>query len=210
VSDTGIGMDAEVRERIFEPFFTTKPSAIGSGLGLSSVYGIVKQSGGDITVDSEVGLGTTFRIYLPQDVEAPKPAVSEAQRPVIATGGQTILVVEDEPGVRALAAATLGMRGYQVLQASTGEEALALVTGLDRPIHLLLTDLVMPGMSGQQLATLLAGIQPDLRIMYMSGYTDDATTRLGGMQPGITFLPKPFTPNGLVEKVIEALSSNPS
>jgi len=206
VSDSGVGMDAATKARIFEPFFTTKET--GTGLGLATVYGIVKQSGGNIWVYSEPGKGTTFKIYLPQlegaEVKAqPRKAALDAHA---VAGSETILLVEDEEAVRALTRRVLEAKGYTLLVAKSGAEALELARSHASPIQLLLSDLVMPGMGGPELAAQLAALRPDIRILFMSGYTDDAAIRNGLIHQTASFLQKPFTPDGLVRKVRETLS----
>jgi len=206
VSDTGVGMSSEVKAKVFEPFFTTKEKGKGTGLGLSVVYGVVKQSGGNIWVYSEPGHGTTFRIYLPRVEEAsdapmPGPAPAEILR-----GSETILLVEDEKAVRTLARKTLESSGYCILEAPNGQEALRIAgEHTERTIHLLLTDVVMPGMSGRDLADQLIRLHPELKILYMSGYTDNAIAHHGILDPGMQFLQKPFSPQLLVQKVQETL-----
>ncbi|MCI0538450.1 MAG: PAS domain S-box protein, partial [Verrucomicrobiales bacterium] len=199
INDTGTGMSADVKAHLFEPFFTTKDVGRGTGLGLSTVYGIVKQSGGDIEVDSEPGRGTTFRIYLPR-VEDPteRPKLTE---PAANTKGglETVLLVEDEEGVRNLLQRVLQHSGYTVLAASNGAEALRLAAKHPGPIHLLLTDLVMPQMSGRELAERFAQIRPNLKCLYMSGYTNDAIIRHGISELDAAFLEKPFVPSTLLE-----------
>src|SRR5213592_1044324 len=201
VSDSGVGMDEEVQAHMFEPFFTTKPRGKGSGLGLATVYGIVRQSGGHIAVDSAPGRGATFRIYLPR-VEAP---LDPTDRPTPVTapaaGSETILLVEDEHLVRLLARKVLERAGYRVLVAAGGAEALDLAERYAGTIHLLLTDVVMPGMNGRELIRRLAPLRPDLRVLYMSGYADEAVAQHGVLDPGTAFLQKPFTPGGLADKV---------
>ena len=205
VSDTGTGIPREIQAQIFEPFFTTKEQGKGTGLGLATVYGIVKQSGGYIEVDSEPGQGTTFRIYLPR-LDAAAATVDRTARPVAAAGGtETILLVEDEEGVRELARDILRASGYTVLEARNGGEALLLCERHQGPLDMLLTDVVMPRMSGRELAERLGPLRPDLSVLYMSGYTDDAVIRHGVLAPGTAFLQKPFTPAALVQRVRETL-----
>ena len=207
VSDTGEGMTDEVKERIFEPFFTTKELGRGTGLGLPMVYGIVKQSGGNIWVYNEVGKGTTFKIYLPQ-VEEPS---EESQRRDIAVeierGNETILVVEDENSVRELAVIALKMQGYKVMYASHPGDALIICENFKDPIHLILSDVIMPGMSGKALVERLKQIHPEMKALYMSGYTDNAIVHHGILDAGISFIQKPFTFDGLARKVREVLDS---
>jgi two-component system, cell cycle sensor histidine kinase and response regulator CckA len=206
VSDTGVGIAREVKERIFEPFFTTKEKGKGTGLGLSTVFGIIQQSGGNIWVYSEPGLGTTFKIYLPrieEDTESLKPSAVSTKS---LQGSETILLVEDEEIVRKLACTILQKNGYKVLEAPNGEEALRIVQGQNgNPIHLLVTDVVMPGMSGRQLADLLERLRPEMKILYISGYTDNAIVHHGVLEKGIDYIQKPFTIEGLARKVREVL-----
>jgi PAS domain S-box-containing protein len=207
VSDTGAGMDAETQSRIFEPFFTTKELGKGTGLGLSTVYGIVKQSGGDILVYSEIGVGTTFKVYLPradQAAEAPhvSPALTEQGR-----GTETVLLVEDEDGVRALARKVLHKGGYTVLEARNGGEALLTCERHPGPIELLLTDVVLAQMSGHELAQRLLPLRPGMRVLYMSGYTDEAVVRHGVLSAGTAFLQKPFSAEALTTKVRQVLDT---
>ena len=207
VSDTGSGMSPEVQARLFEPFFTTKEVGKGTGLGLATVYGIVKQSGGNIWVYSEPDKGATFKIYLPlvdEPVSAAEPNRGAAK---VQTGSETVLLVEDEEAVRALAGRTLRRDGYTVLEAGDSEEALRVAAGHAGPIHLLLTDVVMPGMSGRLLAQRLAESTPDMKVIYMSGYTDDAIVHHGVLEPGLTLLQKPFTPKALARIVREVLDT---
>jgi signal transduction histidine kinase len=205
VSDSGAGMDKEVLEHIFEPFFTTKEQGKGTGLGLAMVYGTIKQCGGFIWVYSEKGKGATFKIYLPLVEEGEEGEATQAveERPL--TGTETILLVEDETGVRGLAEQVLADYGYRVLAASRGEEALRLAAQSDGPLHLLLTDVVMPGMSGRELAERLHPSKPGLKVLYMSGYTDEAIVRHGVLEEGVEFLQKPFTPQALARKVRQVL-----
>ncbi|MGH7397838.1 MAG: ATP-binding protein [Candidatus Rokuibacteriota bacterium] len=205
VSDTGSGIPREIQDQIFEPFFTTKEPGKGTGLGLATVYGIVKQSGGYIEVDSEPGRGTTFRIYLPRLDAAATPADRSTPPGAAAGGTETILLVEDEEGVRELARDILRASGYTVLEARNGAEALLLCERHQGPLDLLLTDVVMPRMSGRELAERLAPIRHDLSVLYMSGYTDDAVIRHGVLGAGTAFLQKPFTPATLVQRVRETL-----
>ncbi|HEY6808292.1 MAG TPA: ATP-binding protein, partial [Gemmatimonadales bacterium] len=208
VTDTGTGMDANTKARIFEPFFTTKPVGKGTGLGLATVYGIVKQSGGSITVDSAPGRGTTFRVYLPRAVtaapapDAPRPAPPAAG----GAGAGTVLIAEDEASVRLLACRTLEAHGYRVLSGADGAEALRLAETHGDGIDVLVSDVVMPGMSGPELARRLQRTHPGLRILYMSGYTDDAVVREAAATGG-AFLQKPFDPDSLERKVYELLAS---
>jgi signal transduction histidine kinase/CheY-like chemotaxis protein len=213
VGDTGCGMAPEVQARIFEPFFTTKERGRGSGLGLSTVYGIVKQSEGYVWVDSEPGQGTTFRIYLPC-VDEPLEQRTAPSRDGAENGnGEIVLIVEDDAFVRGLAAEILGERGYHVLVAPDGEEAIRLAEGYSGPIDLVLTDVILPGMNGRQVAERLTRSRPDLRVLFMSGYTDDviarasATGGTGALAPGLRFLQKPFTLESLASGVREALRS---
>jgi two-component system cell cycle sensor histidine kinase/response regulator CckA len=211
VSDTGTGMDAETRRHIFEPFFTTKEVGKGTGMGLATVYGIVRQSGGSINVYSEPGYGTTFRIYLPQVAQEPSEAVVEAlaARPS-SFGTETILLAEDEPAVRGFARRTLEEYGYTVLEAAGGAEALAIAASHGGPIALLVTDVVMPGLQGHQLAEQLAAARPELRILYVSGFTQHSAIHHGVPEGGVAFLAKPFTIDALGESVRAVLDRPPS
>ena len=207
VSDTGCGMSADVLSRIFEPFFTTKETGKGTGLGLATVYGIVKQSGGNVTVYSEVGHGTTFKVYLPlSEEEAAKP-----ETPAIETtapeGTETILLVEDENSLREVTCEYLQKKGYTVLVASEAESATEVVQGCARPIDLLLTDVILPGGSGVQLAQRLAGDHPQMRVLYVSGYTADAIVHHGGHDSNFAFLSKPFSLPALARKIRSILDA---
>jgi len=206
VSDTGTGMNAETQARIFEPFFTTKEKGKGTGLGLSTVYGIVKQSEGNIWVYSEPGKGTTFKIYLPRVEESAPAAPPRSSDSVLTAGTETILIVEDEPAIRGLSRQVLERHGYRVLEAGDGESALELVRTHPEPIHLLLTDLVMPDMGGTELASRLEDGHPTIRVLFMSGYTDDGVVRNGLLGPGRAFLQKPFTPAILLRKIRDILT----
>ena len=201
VCDTGVGMEAEVRSRIFEPFFTTKPTGKGTGLGLSTVYGIVKQSGGYIWAYSEPDLGTTFKVYLPRVEEAVPTREGKTASLGTNLGAETILLVEDERSVRTLARRILEGRGYTVLEAGDGGEAMQLSARHEGSIDLLLTDVVMPELSGPELAERLAPLRPETRVLFTSGYTDHALLRASVWESGANFLQKPFTPEALVQKV---------
>lgn len=204
VSDTGFGMNAETQARIFEPFFTTKEKGKGTGLGLATVYGIVKQSGGFIWVESEVGKGTTFKVFLPPVTEAPV-SQERATVPAEVQGTETILLVEDEEYVRSLVRKSLQSKGYTVLEASNGQDALRVAQEYRGSIHLLITDVVMPGMSGRELAECLMPLRQEMRTLYMSGYADDAILHHGVLDSGGALLQKPFTAEALAKKVRQIL-----
>jgi CheY-like chemotaxis protein len=206
ISDTGIGMTEETQRRIFEPFFSTKEVGHGTGLGLSMVYGIVKQSGGNIWVYSEPERGTTFKIYLPAVRSELSPPVEFADRPDL-NGNETILLVEDEAMVRKLARNVLELFGYRVLEAASGPEALKLCESESCQIDLLLTDVVMPEMSGKELAVRIAECCPKTGILFMSGYTDNAIVHQGVIDEGSHFVQKPFQTDVLLRKVREVLDS---
>jgi PAS domain S-box-containing protein len=207
VSDTGTGMSEDTRARIFDPFFTTKEKGKGTGLGLSTVYGIVKQSGGNIWVYSEIGHGTTFKVYLPELAVAPQKTEAAAVESLMPGGSETILLVEDEDVVRGLARKILEHAGYHVLEASRGEEAVRLFHQQAQPIDLLLTDVVMPETSGKEVADRLTELLPGLRVLFMSGYTDEAIVHHGVLDSNVEFIQKPFTPAALVRKVRAVLDS---
>jgi PAS domain S-box-containing protein len=206
IADTGAGMTQEVVQHIFDPFFTTKEIGAGTGLGLSTVYGIVKQAGGWIWVYSEPGKGSTFRIYLPRAAGAPEPIAAPVLAAETLRGTETVLVVEDQPEVRKLTLAMLESQGYRLLEAATGSEALSLCERHPEPIHLLITDVVMPGMTGKELATRLVALRPSLKTLYTSGYTANAIAHEGVLDAGVAYLPKPFSPVQLAAKVREVLS----
>ncbi|MGH7583272.1 MAG: response regulator, partial [Gemmatimonadales bacterium] len=207
VADTGIGMDAATRARIFEPFFTTKPVGQGTGLGLATVYGIIRQSGGNITVFSEPGAGAIFRCYFPR-AASPVDDATPDDMPARTRGAETILVAEDEPELRALMKRALERHGYGVLVAADGADALATAARHAGPIHLLLTDMVMPNLSGRQLAEQLTRERPDLRVLIMSGYSTDAIARQGVVLPHSVFLQKPVSPDALARAVRALLDSS--
>ena len=208
VSDTGCGMNMETRARIFEPFFTTKDKGKGTGLGLSTVYGIVKQSGGAIWVYSEPRRGTTLKVYLPQFEGDEEPARRASLEIAAPRGWETILLVEDEDIVRRLARQILQQAGYHVLVASCGEEAMRLCRERSEPIHLLLTDVVMPETSGKEIARCLTSLRPATRVLFMSGYTGQAIVHHGVLDANVEFIQKPFMPVALARKVREVLDLN--
>ena len=205
VSDSGVGMTPEAKTHIFEPFFTTKEKGKGTGLGLATVYGIVKQSGGSIWVYSELGQGTVFKIYLPTVSESPAARGHAKTETDTASGSETILVVEDEQGVRSLVRLALESSGYKVLEMADAESALAACANYDGPIHLLLTDVVMPQMSGPVVAEKVAALRPGIKVLFMSGYTDDAVVRHGVLSHDMPFIQKPFSPLALRKKIREVL-----
>jgi CheY-like chemotaxis protein len=203
ISDTGHGISPETMHHIFEPFYTTKPVGKGTGLGLATVYGIIKQTGGYVWVYSEPGQGTTFKVYLPVDegsVQAPA-----ASPPLIQASGERVLIVEDEPAVRYMISRALREQGYNVLEANDGPEALRLVEGANGVLDLIITDVIIPGLDGTELARRAAEVEPDLPILFMSGYTDHDIVRRGLLNPNQPFLQKPFTPGALVRRVAELL-----
>jgi CheY-like chemotaxis protein len=206
ISDTGDGMDADVQRRIFEPFFTTKEQGKGTGLGLATVYGAMKQLGGDIWVYSEPGNGTTFKLYFPR-ADTPVTASPVAAVQPEPRGDETILVVEDEPSVRNIAVKMLAQLGYATLSAASGAQALEIGKTHHGRIDLLLTDVVMPNMNGRQLARELAGARPEMKVLYVSGYTESAAIHHGIVDSSDAFLPKPFT-RGVLAKTIRNVLEN--
>jgi CheY-like chemotaxis protein len=203
VSDTGVGMDKDTLSRIYEPFFTTKEREKGTGMGLATVYGIVKQAGGHVFAYSEPGLGATFRVYLPRVYkERQEPAMTRKPEP---KGSETILVVEDDEAVRRLAVRSLERFGYAVLDAPNGEAAVETLAGYEGEIHLVLTDVVMPRMGGRELAEKAKEIRPGLKVVFMSGYIDDTVFRQGIIEKGANFIEKPFSPTDLANKIREVL-----
>jgi signal transduction histidine kinase len=206
VSDTGTGMTEEVKAHLFEAFFTTKPKGKGTGLGLATCQTIVQQSGGHISVSSEIGKGATFQIYFPR-VEQPLAVTTKPiQMGPVARGTETLLVVEDEPALRHLAVSVLGAQGYKVLPASNGQDGLRVAREhKGSPIRLVVTDIIMPQMSGKVMVEWLKATYPEMKVLYTSGYTDDGLAQYGVLEPGVEFLPKPYTPSGLASKVRELL-----
>jgi two-component system, cell cycle sensor histidine kinase and response regulator CckA len=201
VTDTGTGMDEATKARIFEPFFTTKGPGKGTGLGLAVVHGVVKQSGGHIEVYSELGQGTAFKVYFPQVKEALSSGESLSGIRTMPTGNETLLLVEDEDAVRALARHVLRSCGYTLLEAIDGGEAIRVAQNHDGPIHLVVSDVVMPHLGGRQLVERLEGVRPGLKMLFLSGYPDDAVVRHGILEADVAFLQKPFTPTALAQKV---------
>jgi len=205
VSDTGHGIEPEVQSHIFEPFFTTKEIGKGTGLGLSMVYGIVKQSGGFVTVDSDSAAGTTFRIYLQRTDDA-ETLTDRSEEPSSSLEGfETILLAEDEAAVRSLMRDILERYKYRVMEASNGEQAIALANSVRDPIHLVITDVIMPEMGGRELVQRLKSLHPEARVLYMSGYADAEISKAGTLKPGKNFLPKPFVPLDLARLVRKIL-----
>jgi CheY-like chemotaxis protein len=205
VSDTGCGMTADVQAHMFEPFFTTKEAGKGTGLGLATVYGVVKQSGGSIEVYSEPGKGSAFKVYLPAVASAHDAVISSSLMPAVPAGNETVLLVEDEDGVRDLVREILRSHGYTVLLARHGVEALKVRQQHAGPVHLLLTDVIMPEMNGPDLAEQLGANDRKLAVLYMSGYTDHAVFNNRTIHSGAHFIQKPFTPGALARKVREVL-----
>jgi PAS domain S-box-containing protein len=207
VTDTGCGMDAKTQSRIFEPFFTTKPPGRGTGLGLSTVYGIVKQSGGNIWLYSELGKGTTFKIYLPAIAALPEDIGTVAPAEAAPRGGGTVLVVEDDEQLRRLTHRALASQGYTVLEADRGSTALDIARRHKGHIDLLLTDVIMPDTNGRKLAETIRAVRPGLRVLYMSGYPDGAIASHGMLEPGVAYLAKPFTTEAVTRRVREVLEA---
>jgi CheY-like chemotaxis protein len=207
VADTGIGMDEQTRSHLFEPFFTTKEKGRGTGLGLATVYGVVSQSGGHISVHSKPGHGATFKVYLPRVAEEIEPAKLERAPESALLGSETVLLVEDEESVRLLLGRGLRSMGYSVLAACNGGEALSLSEQHPGPIHLLLTDVVMPNMSLPELASRLMPLRPELTVVYMSGYIDETVVQHGMLDSTVAFLQKPFTQDVLASKLREMLDA---
>jgi two-component system cell cycle sensor histidine kinase/response regulator CckA len=208
ISDTGIGMDVVVQQHLFEPFFTTKAPGKGTGLGLATCYGIVKQHGGTIGVYSEVGHGTTFKVYLPRVYEAADSLAGHADDGIVPRGTETVLLVEDEPLVREIASHILHEKGYTVLEASNGDDALRIVhEQAGAPIAMLVTDVVMPQMGGKALAEQVTSVYPNIKVLFVSGYATDAIVHHGRLEAGTNFLSKPFTPAAFARKVREVLDA---
>jgi CheY-like chemotaxis protein len=208
ITDTGTGIEETILDNIFEPFFTTKEPGKGTGLGLSTVYGIVRQSGGWLDVSSHLGEGTTFRIYLPRVDPGPVAAADKPAGTHAAQEGRTVLLVEDQEEVRGLAKAILKHHGYAVIEARTGAEAYLLAQDYPGDIHLLLTDVVMPGMNGKELSERMRNLRPKVKVLFSSGYTADVIAHRGVLQPNVAYLSKPYTAGELAAKVREVLSEN--
>jgi CheY-like chemotaxis protein len=205
VSDSGCGIEPEILSKIFDPFFTTKEQGKGTGLGLAMVYGIVKQAGGYVSAYSEVGRGTTFKIYLPR-IDEPGVAPEVREAPMLSRGSETILLVEDEGPLREIAREVLEEHGYRVIEAAGPREALEIAHRHPGTVDLLVTDVVMPGMNGRALAESLVALRPGLKVLYMSGYTDDVIAHSGVLESGTLLLEKPFTAHALLGRVRAALA----
>ena len=205
VSDTGCGMAPEVMNRVFEPFFTTKGPGKGTGLGLATVYGIVQQSGGHIGLYSELGRGTTFKVYLPRTEAQVPSGESRQETRVLPAGSETLLLVEDDAAVRTLSRGVLEMSGYTVLEANVGREALRICERHSGPIQMVITDVVMPEIGGRMLVEQISALRPGIKVLYVSVYTDDTVIRHGVLEEGTAFLQKPFTPVALANKVRDVL-----
>lgn len=210
VQDTGIGMDEATRQLVFEPFFTTKGANKGTGLGLATVFGIVKQSRGHVEVQSEVGMGSTFTVHLPLAACQAVEEVAEIERPAPPTGSERILLVEDEDMVRRLSERVLSMRGFEVVSTTNAEEALSFLEESDATFSLLLTDVVLPGMTGSELCAKARALRPQMRVLFMSGYTEDDVIRYGIETGRSDLLIKPFTPNVLLNQVRHTLDRRSS
>ena len=208
VTDTGVGMDAEMQKRIFEPFFTTKEQGHGTGLGLSTAYGIVKQSGGNIWVYSEPETGTSFKVYFPYSEQFVAETAKAAEYETAAQQAATILLVEDDPSIREVAEEILAMQGFRVLTAKSSHEALELFKKYEEEIDLLLTDVVMPGIGGAELVKRCLGEDRQMPVIYMSGYTDEAVVRHGILEKDVEFIQKPFSPSDLVQKIHRVLKKD--
>jgi two-component system cell cycle sensor histidine kinase/response regulator CckA len=206
VRDTGVGIDPQTRQLLFEPFFTTKHAGLGTGLGLSTVFGIVTQSGGQISVESDPGHGAEFTVFLPRTSGSPKVKPDRPAQGGLAEKSGLILVVEDQEEVRALSCAVLRTAGYEVLEASDGLEAILLTRNLYRPVQLLLTDVIMPGMNGRELAAGITIAYPEIKVIFMSGYADQIMSDNGILDGSVEFLQKPFTPTELVARVRQVLA----
>jgi two-component system cell cycle sensor histidine kinase/response regulator CckA len=210
VEETGCGMNRETQARIFDPFFTTKEVGKGTGMGLATVYGIVKQSGGYIWVYGELNKGTVFKVYLPLVNESAQPARQEQTDVTRLRGSETILLAEDSNSLREMAKEYLESVGYSVIESASGKEALQHAREFNGIIHLLLTDIVMPEMSGPELAAEIAAARPGIKIIYTSGYTDEAFSRQGILDPGVNFIQKPYRPKALGRKIREVLDEGPT
>lgn len=205
VSDTGVGISEDNLSKVFEPFFTTKKESEGTGLGLSTCYGIVKQSGGDIQINSETDVGTTVKIYFPRAAQEASPQKLSLEGGVYQTGDETILVVEDEASLRKMVKRILSNHGYTVIVAGHGEEALRIIHDYDNPIDLVITDVIMPRMGGKELSDRIQSLNDTMKILFMSGYTDQSIVHQGVIDPGVFFIQKPFTQQSLLKKVRDVL-----